>query len=130
MVNKLLIFGCISLILSGCTGSNKNKFDCPAAEGARCLPLGEIDARIDAGMQMNKKEDKAVFRKLEPLNKESGISGEEVVEIWFAPQVGEDGRYMRERRTAFSLAPSIAAGIPSAEKSSETTPPRKEVKND
>ena len=120
MVNKILITCCISLILSGCAGSNKNKFDCPFTDGARCLPLGEIDARIDAGRNMNRKEEKAVFRKLEPLNKESGISGEEVVEIWFAPQRREDGRYYGERRTAFSLAPS--SGVIST---SEIITPRK-----
>lgn len=125
MVNKILITCCISLILSGCAGSNKNKFDCPFTDGARCLPLGEIDARIDAGKKMNKKEEKGVFRKLELLNKESGISGEEVVEIWFAPHIEKDGRYTHERRTAFSLGPSIGGGVISAEKNGEIITPRK-----
>lgn len=124
MFNKILILGCISLILSGC-GGGKNKFDCPFTDGARCRSLGEIDARIDAGKKMNKKEEKGVFRKLELLNKESVFSGEEVVEIWFAPHIEKDGRYTHERRTAFLLAPSIGAGVTSAEKNSEIITPRK-----
>lgn len=126
MVNKILILGCISLILSGCAGSNKNKFDCPFTDGARCLPLGEIDARIDAGMQMNKQEEKGVFRKLDPVPQEDRITGEEVVEIWFAPQAGEDGRYTGERRTAFSLGPSNVAPLHTAiGANSEIITPRK-----
>lgn len=103
MIKPLCLLVCFTL--TGC--SARQQFDCPYKEGARCLSVGEVDQRINAGqLGQGQSNDTLSTQKLD-LNSNSNISPtslrtpEILLMAWIAPYYTTDGVYHEEQRIHF-----------------------------
>ena len=96
----------LCLNLTAC--SMQQQFDCPYKEGARCLSVGEIDKRINAGQLSEATEHKNTCnaKKLEVLSDSTIMptslrTPETVLMAWIAPYYTTDGVYHEAHRIHF-----------------------------
>ena len=109
MTKEICLLLCLAL--TGC--SARQQFDCPYKEGARCLSVGEIDQKINAGqLGQDKTSTESIAKKLD-MSPESNISPtslrttETVLMAWIAPYYTTDGVYHEATRIHFvAKAPS------------------------
>jgi type IV conjugative transfer system lipoprotein TraV len=109
----------LCLNLTAC--SARHQFDCPYKEGARCLSVGEIDSKIDAGEighQPTQKKRKPLLSSqtkedlLTTLSSRSPLRTEEtVLTLWVAPFYTGDGVYHDAHRLHFVARESSWKGI-------------------
>jgi hypothetical protein len=101
--NDLLMFLFFSpflLSLSGCIGMN-SKFDCNAASGGKCEPMGSINKMADYGVFQNVGSRPRTPSKTNqnygyPLNTFAGQpirSNESIQQIWIGPYEDTSGNY-------------------------------------
>ncbi len=103
MMKPIVLLLCLNL--TAC--SMQQQFDCPYKEGARCLSVGEIDQKINAG-QLNLSENKNAShsKKLEVLSNSTVVptslrTPETVLMAWIAPYYTTDGVYHEAHRIHF-----------------------------
>jgi hypothetical protein len=102
MMKPVALLLCLSL--TACSASQQ--FDCPYKEGARCVNVGEIDQKINAGQLGLSQNKNTSHQKLEMLSNSSIAptslrTSETVLMAWIAPYYTADGVYHEGHRIHF-----------------------------